>query len=110
MHFAEFLNASSLERLRFLILHTCVGFGTVGSAYLSGIISWRLEYALFALLLLRYLSRLISERFLRSSLTYRLGRDNRRPAGVLLTRHPTILNPVQEYEPVSHRLRLSPSP
>ena len=25
VHFAEFLNASSLERLRFLILPTCVG-------------------------------------------------------------------------------------
>ena len=47
VHFAEFLNASSLVRLRFLILPTCVGFTVFISLALDSI-SWHPDYTRFA--------------------------------------------------------------
>ena len=98
----------SLERLRLLILPTCVGF-RYGLVHLNlVIISRHRDYVRLQELSFLLRPQLISKRILtRSSTTRCLDRDNRRPAGFHLMRHDFEMYKVLEYKPISHRLRLT---
>ena len=86
-------------------------FGTVLSCLVLGIVSWRRDYARFAFPWVRSLSPLASKRgFACASqqLAASAGTTVARP-GFTSRVIPSIHNKVLEYEPVSHRLRLSSS-
>ena len=88
VHFAEFLNASSLERLRFLILPPCVGLRY--GLHMPNLrhFSWHLDYTRFVstfspLAVTAHLSMRIC---LHTSSAYCFDRNYRSPAGFHLMR------------------------
>ena len=92
-HFAEFLNASSLVRLRLLILPTCVGFRYGLTSRNQELFPGTLITSASVTLSVSSLLQLISGLLLtRPSATHCFDRDNRRPAGFHLMRHSIKLN------------------
>ena len=88
VHFAEFLNARSLVRLRLLILPTCVGFryGPHQPSLRQHFPAPWLLPLRFDFLSARSCARLLPRICLRNSSARALDRDNRRPAGPHLMR------------------------
>ena len=118
-HFAEFLNEGSLARLRILSLPTCVGlrYGHYLTSLLETI-SWQYGVSHFATITAapHHLSGLMMDGFAYPSpygfdrvlpitrMTYPAAKSHRSRAQSALRQAV-----VQEYEPVVHPLRLSPS-
>ena len=93
VHFAEFLNAGSLARLRLFIAPTCVGlrYGPIGASlrdYFSAPWLHPLRFDVSPLAVTAHLRRRIS---LPPSSTRRFDRNYRSPAGPRLMRHPLEL-------------------
>jgi hypothetical protein len=87
-------------------------YGTVLTSLTLGIISWHRDYARFSFLSVRSLSHLVSGcgfAYTPHQLSALTGTTVLRP-GFASCVIPSKLAKVREYEPVSHRLRLSSSP
>ena len=114
VHFAEFLNAGSLERLRILIPPTCVGFRY--GPFQAPLRDYFLAPWLHPLRFSRRSAPLNSSSrsadfpapFINSLLIPGLPSPGRTSPHASSHRH--LLKEVLEYEPVSHRLRFSASP
>ena len=112
-HFAEFLFHGSLEHLRLLASPTCVGLRYGQTSYFHTRLfsaasvenSWRSK------LRTRHQVSSIEESFLPLP-DYTLASGRPTPDSSSASASPLVINTlwsVQEYSPVSHRLRLSPS-
>ncbi len=112
MQFAEFLNQSSLHRLRLLTLPTCVGlrYGHQGDSMRYFSWKWRLR-CLRTDVLAHHLSALGDTAFVPTVSAFRLKPLSiARPAyltSFYLTSQSSLV--VQESQPASHRLRFSAS-
>ena len=112
-HFAEFLNDGYLERLRILSLSTCVGLRYGRFVSRLEVFLGSLESApSHALRRAPLQPQPYSTRIcLSASLRIRTGTTNAlRTYLPALPHHDNLYKAVQEYEPASHRLRLSASP
>ena len=111
-NFAEFLNESYFERLRILSLPTCVGLRYGHQISRLEVFLGSIEFGPSLTRRITPLQpRLIETRiYLNLSLHLRTGTNTLRPYLSTLPHHDSLHLVVQEYEPASHRLRLSASP
>jgi hypothetical protein len=112
-NFAEFLNEGYLDHLGILSLSTCVGFGT-GTHTLPRGFSWRHGIGDWpALRPAGIAPRINTPADLPTGASYALAPGRPSPGFPYPSSSPHRSNGcdvVQEYQPVSHRLRLSASP